>query len=128
MNSTTLFDDTSNEKAVSDFRIFGIVIGIFDIIVGGFGNFFTILAFTRCKAIHTPYNVFIVNLAIIDFLTATCMMPLNVTAYILKRWPLGGSEHISCSIQAFIYFCCGYTSTVCMVVITVNRFIIIIYR
>ena len=70
----------------------------------------------RCKALHTPYNVFIVNLSIIgksptvnnnihqneflDFLTATCMMPLNVTGYILKRWPLGGPDHISCSIQA----------------------------
>ena len=107
----------------------------------------------RCKALHTPYNVFIVNLSIIgksstschqncqpavtnirfsyfnlDFLTATCMMPLNVTGYILKRWPLGGPDHISCSIQAFVYFCCGYTSIVCLLVITINRFIIIIYR
>ena len=82
------------------------------------------------------------------------MMPLNVTGYIMKRWPLGGPEHISCSIQgradqdltilvskvdfvlivgqltfkAFIYFCCGYTSIVCLLVITLNRFIIIIYR
>ena len=63
-----------------------------------------------------------------DFLTATCMMPLNVTGYILKRWPLGGPDHISCSIQAFVYFCCGYTSIVCLLVITINRFIIIIYR
>ena len=35
------------ETAVSNFRLFGIVIGIFDIVVGGLGNFFTILAFTR---------------------------------------------------------------------------------
>ena len=32
---------------MSDFRVFGIVIGIFDIIVGGLGNLFTILAFSR---------------------------------------------------------------------------------
>jgi len=125
-NYTSDFDD--ERQAVSDFRLFGIIIGIFDIVIGSFGNFFTILAFTRCKALHTPYNVFIVNLSIIDFLTATCMMPLNVTGYILKRWPLGGPDHISCSIQAFVYFCCGYTSIVCLLVITINRFIIIIYR
>ena len=92
------FDD--ERQAVSDFRLFGIIIGIFDIVIGSFGNFFTILAFTRsdiqlnmtqlkllhdscamshgiwyepynlfekfrCKALHTPYNVFIVNLSII---------------------------------------------------------------
>jgi len=128
--ATSFYDDsttTTSDQAVSNFRLFGIIIGIFDIVVGGLGNFFTILAFTRCKALHTPYNVFIVNLAIIDFLTATCMMPLNVTGYIMKEWPFG-SEHISCSIQAFIYFCCGYTSVVCLLVITLNRFIIIIYR
>ena len=27
-----------------------------------------------------------------------------------------------------MYFCCGYTSIVCLLVITINRFIIIIYR
>ena len=32
---------------MSDFRLFGIIIGIFDIVIGSFGNFFTILAFTR---------------------------------------------------------------------------------
>lgn len=44
IKSENVFNQT---KAVSDFRAFGIVIGIFDIVVGGLGNFFTILAFTR---------------------------------------------------------------------------------
>ena len=34
---------------MSDFRLFGIIIGIFDIVIGSFGNFFTILAFTRSE-------------------------------------------------------------------------------
>ena len=81
------------------------------------------------------------------------MMPFNVSGYIMKEWPLGG-DSITCSIQAFVYFCywfhihtsrelpvvayhwicyeidqsCGYTSVVCLLAITVNRFIIIIYR
>ena len=41
------FDD--ERQAVSDFRLFGIIIGIFDIVIGSFGNFFTILAFTRSE-------------------------------------------------------------------------------
>ena len=141
-----------------DFRLFGIIIGIFDIVIGSFGNFFTILAFTRsdlnprfyskcCRLLTkigenyrflefnwfeyetsisdarryilpTMFSLSIFQLLVshplstksvnnnihqnefLDFLTATCMMPLNVTGYILKRWPLGGPDHISCSIQA----------------------------
>lgn len=63
----------------------------------------------------------------LDLLTASCMMPLNLTGYVLKRWPFG-PDHISCSLQAFVYFCCGYTSIVCLLAITLNRFVIIIYR
>ena len=44
------FDD--ERQAVSDFRLFGIIIGIFDIVIGSFGNFFTILAFTRSDIQH----------------------------------------------------------------------------
>ena len=54
-----------NIEQIEQFRFLGVFIALFDIIVGTFGNLFTILAFTRCKALHTPYNVFIVNLSII---------------------------------------------------------------
>ncbi|CBY37057.1 unnamed protein product [Oikopleura dioica] len=87
----------------------------------------TILAFYRCRALHTPYNVFIVNLSVIDLMTASLMMPMNLTGYLNKEWPFG-KDHFSCTFQAFVYFCCGYTSIVCLMAITFNRFIIIIHR
>lgn len=127
MNTTETRCPVVNLEQIEQFRFLGVIIALFDIIVGTCGNLFTILAFTRCKALHTPYNVFIVNLSIIDLLTASCMMPLNLTGYVLKRWPFG-PDHISCSLQAFVYFCCGYTSIVCLLAITLNRFVIIIYR
>ena len=51
--ATSFYDDsttTTSDQAVSNFRLFGIIIGIFDIVVGGLGNFFTILAFTRWES------------------------------------------------------------------------------
>ncbi|CAG5111032.1 Oidioi.mRNA.OKI2018_I69.chr2.g5368.t1.cds [Oikopleura dioica] len=97
-----------SREAIESFRYFGSTIAAFDIVVGTIGNLMTILAFYRCRALHTPYNVFIVNLSVIDLVTASLMMPFNLTA--------------------FVYFCCGYTSIVCLMAITFNRFVIIIHR
>ena len=62
-------------------RTLGICIGIFDIIVGSIGNTLTILAILTNKKLHKPFHIFIANLSVIDFLTASCMIPFNVTAY-----------------------------------------------
>ena len=84
---------------------------------------------TKCPKIEIVKKVpkYIISNHFSDLLTASCMMPLNLTGYVLKRWPFG-ADHISCSLQAFVYFCCGYTSIVCLLAITLNRFVIIIYR
>ena len=62
-------------------RIFGLVIGIFVIIVGSIGNFLTIAVIKTNKKLHKPFYIFIGNLSVIDFLTATLMLPFNVAAY-----------------------------------------------
>ncbi|XP_076800270.1 G-protein coupled receptor 84-like isoform X1 [Clavelina lepadiformis] len=116
MNNTTGF-------VGEDFRFLGITIGIIDIICGSIGNLLTIVVFARNAGLQSSFNCFIISLAAIDFLTATFMMPFNVAGYVKMDWPLGGSTSFTTPIQAFVYFCCGYTSIVCLVVITVNRFI-----
>ena len=65
----------------SGFRAAGVTIGIIDIIVGSIGNLLTILAIAGNKKLHKPFHIFIANLCVIDFLTASAMMPFNVTAY-----------------------------------------------
>ena len=70
-------DDFNREP----FRIAGVTIGIIDIFVGSIGNLLTILAIAGNKKLHKPFHIFIANLSVIDFLTATTMMPFNVTAY-----------------------------------------------
>ena len=63
------------------FRVAGVTIGIIDIFVGTIGNLLTILAIAGNKKLHKPFHLFIANLSVIDFLTASTMMPFNVTAY-----------------------------------------------
>lgn len=106
------------------FRWFGIVIGSLDIVIGGVGNGLTITAFLTNRRLWNTFNIFIVNLSLIDFLTAVFMMPLHVVGYSFMYWPL---PRWTCLIQAYIYFCCGYTSVVCLMSITINRLVGIVY-
>ncbi|CBY21144.1 unnamed protein product [Oikopleura dioica] len=125
--SDILNEDCNNHISKNDlesFRWFGIVIGILDIVVGGFGNGLTIAAFLTNRKLWSTFNIFIVNLSIIDFLTAVFMMPLHVVGYVLMEWPF---PQWMCAFQAYIYFCCGYTSVVCLVAITLNRLVGIVY-
>lgn len=93
--------------------------------------------------------MFIANLCLIDLLTASTMLPLNVASYALgnmvraykraklrrlslrpscvlnrnhRYWPLQSISY-SCELQAFYYYCCGYTSIVCLMAISVNRLV-----
>ncbi|XP_002128005.2 G-protein coupled receptor 84-like [Ciona intestinalis] len=117
----------SSLSAIADFRYIGIVIGIVDIILGTMGNILTIVVFSRISNLQSSFNIFIINLAIIDFLTAAFMMPFNVAGYVQMNWPIGGPDSLSASIQAYVYFCCGYTSITCFMLITVNRFISVMF-
>ena len=48
---------------------------------------------------------------------------LNLSLITIQRyWPFQWLPY-SCSIQAFYYYCCGYTSIVCLMAISVNRLI-----
>uniref|UniRef100_H2YL95 G-protein coupled receptors family 1 profile domain-containing protein n=1 Tax=Ciona savignyi TaxID=51511 RepID=H2YL95_CIOSA len=112
---------TDFSHATQQFRYLGITIGMIDIVLGTSGNLLTILAVGRNRDMRrNSFNMLIVNLAIIDLLTASVMMPFNVMGYILMDWPLGTT---TCILQAFFYFSCGYTSVVCLIAITLNRLI-----
>ena len=98
------------------FRWFGIIVGTFDIIVGGIGNGLTIAAFASNSRLRNTFNIFIINLSmvntilvtntkeiflgLIDFMTAVFMMPMNVVAYWFKKWVF---PPWACKIQAFVY-------------------------
>lgn len=49
-------------------------------------------------------------------------MNLQLITIQIRYWPFQWLPY-SCSIQAFYYYCCGYTSIVCLMAISVNRLI-----
>nr|XP_039251263.1 G-protein coupled receptor 84-like [Styela clava] len=120
---TNLTSEDLEERVNSiAFRHFGIAIGFWTIFIGSFGNMLTILTYVANKKLRTSFNAFLLNLAVIDFYTSTCMIPFNVAGYIQMEWPFG-NDSFTARLQAFNYFCCGYTSVVFLVAITANRFI-----
>lgn len=67
-------------------RPFGITIAIWSILVGSVGNLLTILTYVSNLKLRTTFNLFLVNLAVIDFWTATGMLPFNLAGYIQMQW------------------------------------------
>ncbi|XP_053927315.1 melanopsin isoform X7 [Cuculus canorus] len=66
----------------------GVVILIVGI-TGTLGNFLVIYAFCRSRSLQTPANVFIINLAISDFLMSITQSPVFFTNSLHKRWIFG---------------------------------------
>ena len=68
------------------FRYFGISVAIFAIIIGSTGNLLTILAYFTNKKLQTTFNCFVVNLSLVDFMTASLMLPFNLAGYVQLQW------------------------------------------
>ncbi|NXO03185.1 OPN4A protein, partial [Rhinopomastus cyanomelas] len=68
------------------------VIGVVILIVGitvAVGNFLVIYTFWRSRSLQTPDNIFIINLAISDFLMSITQAPVFFTKSLHKCWILG---------------------------------------
>ncbi|NWI10588.1 OPN4A protein, partial [Crypturellus soui] len=58
-------------------------------ITGTLGNFLVIYTFCRSRSLQTPANIFIVNLAVSDFLMSITQSPIFFTNCLHKRWIFG---------------------------------------
>lgn len=67
-------------------RYFGLTIGFYAIFVGIIGNALTILIYISNKKLRTTFNTLLLNLAIVDFITASLMLPFNVAGYVQLKW------------------------------------------
>jgi len=67
-------------------RYVGIAVGLTDILLGSLGNLLTIIVFSRSSSLRVSFNIFILNLAVIDLITSTLMMPLQVAGYVQMNW------------------------------------------
>ena len=67
---------------------YGLLVALYAsmIIVGAVGNLLVILVVVRNRAMRTPRNVYIVNLAISDLMLCLITMPLSLVEILYMTW------------------------------------------
>ncbi|XP_015242436.1 PREDICTED: melanopsin-A-like [Cyprinodon variegatus] len=91
-------------------------------ITGMLGNFLVIYAFSRSRSLRTPSNIFIINLAITDFLMCATQSPIFFITSMHKHWIFGKK---GCELYAFCGALFGICSMMTLMVIAVDRYVVI---
>ena len=94
-------------------------------VLGACGNALVFIAVWKEKSLRTTPNVFVVNLAVTDFLFCVAVLPLTSATFIQGEWKLG--LH-GCSLQALLFSTNVNATLVTMSTISINRFILIRHR
>ncbi|XP_072229318.1 melanopsin-A-like [Leuresthes tenuis] len=91
-------------------------------ITGLLGNFLVIYAFSRSRSLRTPSNIFIINLAVTDFLMCLTQTPIFFINSMHKHWIFGKK---GCELYAFCGALFGICSMMTLMVIAVDRYVVI---
>ncbi|KAG7492548.1 hypothetical protein MATL_G00015490 [Megalops atlanticus] len=91
-------------------------------ITGMVGNFLVIYAFCRSRSLRTPANMFVINLAIADFLMCITQTPIFFITSMHKRWIFGEK---GCELYAFCGALFGICSMITLTVIALDRYFVI---
>uniref|UniRef100_A0A673XB63 Opsin 4 n=1 Tax=Salmo trutta TaxID=8032 RepID=A0A673XB63_SALTR len=95
-------------------------------ITGMVGNFLVMYAFcseiNNKKSLRTPANMFIINLALTDFLMCVTQTPIFFINSMHNRWIFGEK---ACELYAFCGALFGMTSMITLLVIAVDRYFVI---
>ncbi|KAJ8359519.1 hypothetical protein SKAU_G00160440 [Synaphobranchus kaupii] len=91
-------------------------------ITGMVGNFMVIYAFSRSRSLRTPPNVFIINLAITDFLMCVTQAPIFFATSMHKKWIFGEK---GCELYAFCGALFGICSMITLTIIAIDRYFVI---
>uniref|UniRef100_A0A3B3WYH7 G-protein coupled receptors family 1 profile domain-containing protein n=1 Tax=Poecilia mexicana TaxID=48701 RepID=A0A3B3WYH7_9TELE len=91
-------------------------------ITGMLGNFLVIYAFSRSRSLRTPSNIFIINLAVTDFLMCLTQTPIFFITSMHKHWIFGKK---GCELYAFCGALFGICSMMTLMVIAVDRYVVI---
>lgn len=95
------------------------------VLFGACGNALVFVAVWKEKSLRTIPNVFVVNLAVTDFLFSTTVLPLTTSTFIQGEWKLGMR---GCELQGFMFGAVLIATLVTMTAISINRFIMIRHR
>ncbi|XP_012944206.1 QRFP-like peptide receptor [Aplysia californica] len=88
------------------------------------GNSLVIIIMFVNQRMRTTTNVLILNLAVSDFMVGISCMWIHVGAQISPEWPFG---HFMCKFSTFIQVTLVTSSVLTLTVISVERFIAIVY-
>ncbi|XP_054436469.1 melanopsin [Pteronotus mesoamericanus] len=91
-------------------------------LTGMLGNLTVIYTFCRSRGLRTPANMFIINLAISDFLMSFTQAPVVFASSLYKRWLFGEA---GCEFYAFCGALFGITSMITLTAIALDRYLVI---
>ena len=94
--------------------------------LGACGNALVFIAVWKEKSLRTTPNVFVVNLAVTDFLFSMAVLPLTTATFIQGENKLG--MHGGCEFQGFMFGAVLNATLVTMTTISINRFVMIRHR
>lgn len=83
------------------------------------GNLLVLLSFVIEKRLLQPFNLFILNLAITDFLVAITAMTFYTIDTLLGYWPFG---YIMCGLWIYFDFAMTFASVFTLTAISIDRF------
>ncbi|XP_062588738.1 alpha-2A adrenergic receptor-like [Saccostrea cucullata] len=83
------------------------------------GNFLVMLSFALDSRLRQPFNYFIVNLAVTDFLVALFAMSFYTIDTLLGYWPFGT---IICGFWIYVDYAMTFASVFTIVAISLDRF------
>lgn len=102
--------------------LLGFTIALFSIIALT-GNFIVIYIFTKTKTLRTPSNLYVVNLAVSDFMIMFTMGPPMVVNCYYETWVFGP---LACEIYAMCGSLFGCVSIWTMILIASDRYNVIV--
>lgn len=90
--------------------------------LGFFENGTVLIVFYKHKQLRSPTNMFIISLAVSDFLMACLGNPLASTSSLANRWLWGEN---GCTWEAFVVYFLGMASIYNLTWISIDRYIVI---
>jgi len=117
----TMADGWRSEPKVQPL-FYGLLVTLYAclITVGATGNLLVILVVVRNRAMRTPRNVYIVNLAISDLMLCLITMPLTLVEILYMTWQFGDYP-AACPVASFLQGVSIFISTLSITAIALDR-------
>ncbi|XP_046375555.1 melatonin receptor type 1B-A-like [Haliotis rufescens] len=102
-------------------RIIFIIIGIFYVVMGTFGNLLIIVTVASHRVLRTLHGIYIVNLAVADLIILGYVVSYLLVDLMTGRYSVAGPGH--CVFNGFLIVCAYVASLLTLTVISINRYL-----